>query len=144
MKFWDSSAVLSLVSTDKRSSGMLRLLREDSTILVWTMTPTECLSAIHASGHQAQVPAQSKLAEIVNRLRLLQNSWIEIHQVEWVKKRAERLLSVHGMSTAAALQLGAALVACEDRPDELPIVTFDPELARCASREGFQVIGNED
>ena len=144
MRFWDSSAVLSLVATGTRTNDMLGLLREDSTMLVWTMTPIECLSAIYASGHKANMPIQSKTAEITKRLKQLQDSWIEVHQVAWVKKRAERLLSVHGMSTAAALQLAAALIACEDRPDELPIVTFDPELARCASREGFQVVGFED
>jgi len=123
---------------------MLELLREDPTVLVWTMTPIECLSAICATGRQATTPTQVKTAEVMKRLKQLQDSWIEIHQVAWVKKRAERLLSVHGMSTAAALQLAAALIACEDRPDELPIVTFDPELARCASREGFHVVGFED
>jgi hypothetical protein len=38
------------------------------------------------------------------------------------------------------VQLAAALLACEDDPGRLPIVTLDDRLAEAATREGFTVL----
>lgn len=42
--------------------------------------------------------------------------------------------------SADALQLGAALVACEERPAGIGLVTLDTQLASAAAREGFTVL----
>jgi hypothetical protein len=38
------------------------------------------------------------------------------------------------------MQLGAALIASGDRPETLPMVTLDRNLARAAQLEGFRVL----
>lgn len=53
---------------------------------------------------------------------------------------AARLLRVHPLCAADALQLAAARMAAEDRPETLPFVTLDDRLALAAQREGFEVI----
>jgi hypothetical protein len=58
-----------------------------------------------------------------------------------VKQRAERLVGVHPLAAADALQSGAAILASGDRPESQPIVTLDDVLARAARLEGFLVLG---
>jgi predicted nucleic acid-binding protein len=58
-----------------------------------------------------------------------------------VERRARRLLALHPLRAADALQLASALVACDERPDRLPLVTLDERLAAAAMREGFRVLG---
>jgi predicted nucleic acid-binding protein len=43
------------------------------------------------------------------------------------------------LRTADAFQLAAAIVAAEDQPATLPLVTLDGRLAQAAEREGFEV-----
>jgi len=57
-----------------------------------------------------------------------------------VDRRARRLLAAHPLRAADALQLAAALVACDERPDVLALVTLDDHLAEAARREGFVVL----
>ena len=61
--------------------------------------------------------------------------------VEAVRQRAERLVGVHALSAADALQLAAALVVSREQPETLEFVTLDRVLARAARLEGFPVIG---
>jgi hypothetical protein len=51
-----------------------------------------------------------------------------------------RLLRVHPLRTSDALQLAAAIVAAEDHPATMPLVTLDERLAQAADREGFPVV----
>ncbi len=58
---------------------------------------------------------------------------------EAIRARADRLLGLHSLRAADALQLAALLAAAEERPAELPFVTLDDRLADSARREGFSV-----
>jgi predicted nucleic acid-binding protein len=64
----------------------------------------------------------------------------EVQPVERVRRLATRLLRVHPLRTADALQLAAALAASEERPETLTLVTLDDRLALVAQREGFPVL----
>jgi len=59
---------------------------------------------------------------------------------EAIRSRADRLLAIHPLRAADALQLAALLAAAEDRPAELPFVTLDDRLAEAARKEGFSVL----
>jgi len=67
--------------------------------------------------------------------------WSEIVAVEPVRRQAERLVAVHPLRAADAVQLGAALVAADLDPAGLELVTFDERLATAAEKEGFAVLG---
>jgi hypothetical protein len=56
-----------------------------------------------------------------------------------VKGLARRLLRVHALRAADALQLGAALVWAGGRPQGKVLLTLDERLALIAKREGFEV-----
>jgi hypothetical protein len=55
------------------------------------------------------------------------------------KGLARRLLRVHALRAADALQLGAALAWAEGRPAGRVLHTLDAHLAIAAEREGFLV-----
>ena len=65
----------------------------------------------------------------------------QVTLVDAVSQRAERLVSVHAVTAADALQLAAALVVCREQPETLEFVTLDKVLARAARLEGFRVLG---
>jgi predicted nucleic acid-binding protein len=51
-----------------------------------------------------------------------------------------RLLRLHSLRAADALQLAAAIVLSEHDPATLPFVTLDDQLARAAELEGFSLL----
>jgi predicted nucleic acid-binding protein len=59
---------------------------------------------------------------------------------EEVRERAERLLRIHRLRAADALQLAAALVWCEDRPRGRALIGDDGNLSEAARGEGFTII----
>ena len=81
----------------------------------------------------------SAMTGALERLDLLAESWNEIQPVAAVRSAARRLLRVHALRAADALQLAAAVVAAEGQPASLAIVTLDERLAAAARREGFML-----
>jgi hypothetical protein len=60
--------------------------------------------------------------------------------VETVKAQARRLLRLHSLRAADAMQLAAALQWAGGQPTGRLFVTLDAQLGRAAAREGFRVI----
>ena len=82
----------------------------------------------------------TSLGNSLFRLHALSTEWREIQPVKRVQQLATRLLRVHPVRAADALQLAAAIIASEDQPATLPFVTLDDCLAQAAEREGFPVV----
>jgi len=140
VRYWDSSAIVPWVLDEPASDEMRRLLQEDGDVVVWMLTSVEVLSAIarleRAADGLGDVLAGVR-RDALDRLHRCH----AVTQVDIVRQRAERLVSVHALTSADALQLAAALVACRERPDTLEFVTLDKVLARAARLEGFPVVG---
>jgi len=60
--------------------------------------------------------------------------------MEQVRNRAIRLLRLHPLRAAAALQLAAALTAAAEDPERLDLVSSDDRLSAAAQREGCRVL----
>ena len=67
-------------------------------------------------------------------------TWREVGALELVRSRALRLLNTHPLRAADAMQLAAALVASDERPESLPFVCLDDRLRDAARKEGFKVL----
>jgi len=65
--------------------------------------------------------------------------WDEILPTEKVRSLAEDLPDAHGVRTADAGQLAAALVWCHEHPKQRPFVCFDERLRSAATGLGFSV-----
>jgi uncharacterized protein len=139
MRFWDSSAVVPLLLEEPSSDAVRALLREDPAMVAWRLAGTEVVSALWRRRRADEMDeAARRFAE--QGLTLLESTWTSVEDAAHVDRRARRLLAAHPLRAADALQLAAALVACDERSDVLPFVTLDDRLAEAARREGFVVV----
>ena len=135
MKFWDSSALVTLVLQQPRTNESRGVLEQDSEIVAWWGSAVECASAIarlHRDG-QLSEPAEREARALLDALRL---SWFEVQPGDAVREQALRLLRVHPLRSADALQLAAAL-EWAGAPPQGDFVTYDDRLRAAAVREGF-------
>ena len=140
MRFWDTSAIIPLVIAEPGSTRAKNWFRQDSEIIVWTLTRVELLSAI--ARRRREEPESASLLTLARRdLLRAWDQWAESTAVQAVRRLAERLVESHPLRAADALQLGAALTAAENNPGTLEFVTLDRNLADAANREGFVVLG---
>ena len=117
---------------------MQALARRDPDMLVWWGSQVECASALARLERNGAIePREATLA--FQRLTQLAGAWHEIEPSELVRENAVRLLRVHPLRAADALQLAAAFVAAEHRPVSLQVVTLDDRLADAMGKEGFVV-----
>lgn len=139
MKYWDSSALVSLLVDEAHSARRIHLLEEDPFIVTWWGSQVECASALNRLHREGAIDAL-ELGQRLERLRLFATNWGEIAPRERVRDRALRLLRVHPLRGADAMQLAAALVACREDPAALDFVCSDAHLGEAAGREGFSVV----
>jgi hypothetical protein len=139
MRFWDSSAIVPLLTKQVATPVVEALLDADPQLLVWWGTPVECVSAL-ARLERGGVLSHADVGLARARLTALAESWNEVQPHVRVRSAAERLLRVHPLRAGDALQLGAALEVCSGDPEGLDFVCFDQRLSEAASREGLQVI----
>ncbi len=135
MKFWDSSALVPLLLNQPRTALARELLREDGEQVVWWGSVVECASAIarlHRDGHLTSAD-ERRAREL---LQTLSGSWFEMQPGAAIREHALRLLRLHPLRAADAMQLAAA-IEWAGAPSNGSFVTFDDRLAAAAQREGF-------
>lgn len=140
MRFWDSSAIVPLLCQENKTPAMRQLYEGDRRLVVWVFTRTEIVSALNRRLREGSL-SRDDFSSAKRRLRILEEDWSETSDWVQVRERAERLLELHGLSSADALQLGAALVSVEEKTHGFGFVTLDTRLAECAAKEGFSVHG---
>jgi hypothetical protein len=138
MKFWDTSALLSLLLEERHSAVVEALLRDDAGVAVWCLTEVEIESGL--SRRVRQGLARKDEAAARSRVRILAERWEEVVSLDGIRRRAVRLLRAHPLSAADAMQLAAALVLCDESPEQLEFVCLDDRLAEAARQEGFRVL----
>ena len=139
MKFWDSSAIIPLCLKEPASETIRTLAKSDEDIIVWWGTKVECLSALSRRRREGSISTDAE-RRARNALKALASAWSEVQPTEIVRQRSERLLMVHPLRVADSLQLAAALVWSEDRPQGLEFISLDKNICEAAFKEGFTVI----
>lgn len=138
MRFWDTSALVPLLVDDPGSGPVLVEFERDPQVIAWWGTQTECVSAVTRKEREGTL-RQREVSEALERLTELANAWQEVQPTALVRRASIRLLRVHPVRTADALQLAAATVAADGNPATMAFVTRDARLAEAATREGFIV-----
>jgi predicted nucleic acid-binding protein len=139
LRFWDSSAVVPLVVAQPATVQMRRWFDEDGEIALWTLTPVEVISALRRLAREGRANelltqrAEQRAWELADRSHV-------VSDVERVKSLAVRLLRLHALSAADALQLGAALVWTDGNPKGQVLYTLDRRMALAALKEGFRAL----
>jgi len=139
MKFWDSSALAPLVLQQPTTDTLRTLFASDPDVLAWTLSDVEFRSALCRLARESAVdPAGADAAQTA-----FDHLWSTVRvvsAVDAVQERAKRLLGLHTLRAADALQLAAALVATYDQPAHREFVSLDARLSAAARREGFRVV----
>ena len=138
--FWDTSAVVPLCCRQTLSAPARQLARRYGRMVVWWSTRVEAYGALARLRREGALTANG-FQQTIARLSALSRAWLEILPLESVRDQAEELLGRQAIRSADALQLAAAFVWCQGRPQRRVFVCFDQRLARAASQIGFEVRG---
>ena len=107
MRFWDSSAIMPMVVREARTEDTRALFIGDPDVCVWWATRPECMSVLARRRREGRI-ADLEVAALRDRLSSLFRDFQEIAPADPLRLRAERLLFVHPLRAADALQLAAA------------------------------------
>lgn len=139
MKFWDTSALIPLCVNEPHSPAVKAILTKDPTVVVWWATRIECISALTRQGREGAIGVVGA-RQARDALETLAKAWAEILPSEALRQTAERILAVHPLKAADALQLAAALQWCQRQTADMDLVSFDARLREAAYKEGFTVL----
>jgi hypothetical protein len=139
VRFWDSSAAVTLFVQQEHSATVRELYAADDQVLAWTLTDVEIRSGLARLLRERAI-ADKDFQDASQRAEWFWKGVHVVSLVDPVKTRAKRLLGIHSLTAADALQLGAALAATSDDPTTLGFVCLDERLRLAAMREGFSVL----
>lgn len=139
MRYWDSSAIIPLLLAESNSARLREILELDSSIVTWWGTLVECASAFARLERDGNMTSGAMTAALI-RARGLASSWAEVGATPDVREQSIRLLRVHRLRAADAIQLAAAIVAADFQTSSLQFVTLDRNQAVAAEKEGFSVL----
>jgi predicted nucleic acid-binding protein len=128
-----------LLLAEPSTTEVEAILRDDPDPVFWWGTAIECASALAGAARQGRLSPHD-LRTALATLRAIREFAFEVEPVEEVRSRAMRLLSVHPLRSADALQLAAALVWCREQTAGAGFVSLDDRLRAAAVREGFDVL----
>lgn len=138
MRFWDASAVLPLVVDEAQTPAAVAMLEDDRDFIVWWATPVECASALARLVLERRLD-EPALEQALARMDALLDLASVVEPCESIRAEARRVLRMHPLRGAAALQLAAAIELRRAAAPQYPFVTFDEGLGLAARREGFTV-----
>jgi len=139
VRFWDTSACVPLLLAEPASSAIEVILQQDPEPVLWWGSAVECSSALAAAERAGRISAEGHQTAL-SMLAALRDFAFEVEPTQEVRSRAVRLLSVHPLRAADALQLAAALVWCREQTSGARFVCLDNRLREAARREGFEVL----
>ena len=139
MKFWDTSAIIPLIVDEQFSELTRALLEDDRELAVWWSTPVECASAL-ARREREKTHSSADIAAAFGLLDELAACWTIVLPAPSIATTARRLVRVHPLRAADALQLAACIGFAGEKALARPIVCLDTRLRDAAAREGLVVL----
>lgn len=139
MRFWDSSALIPLFVREEHSALLETLVRDDADMMVWWASQVECASAMHRLRREG-VFTPIEVAQMLGKLAATLAAANAVLPGDALCARALRLLAVHPLRAADALQLAAALLWAREAPADRHFVCLDERLRTAAMIEGFRVL----
>ena len=136
--FWDASALVPLCCHQSQTVAARQSLRIYPKLVVWWATSVECASAL-ARLVRVRELTSNELQQSLRVLSQYRHRWTEIAPTIAIREQAEKLLPVHELRAADALQLAAALAWCKGFPKGRQFVCGDKNLSEAATKEGFTV-----
>jgi uncharacterized protein len=119
------------------------LLQRDPEMAFWWGSPLDWWESLLAAQRQGRISAAG-LQQARGVLDHLRTGAFEVQPTEELRARALRLLAVHPLRAAEAVELAAALIWCRERPHGAGFVSLHPPLRLAAALEGFRVLPYAD
>jgi predicted nucleic acid-binding protein len=138
VRFWDSSALIPLLVQQPSSPACDEWFSDDNVTAVWTFTIVEITSALWRLVREGRL-GEPDARQAEDRAGQVIAASYTLVDVPSAKALAQRLLRIHPLRAADALQLAAALVWSGGRPEGRFFLTLDDRLGQAAQREGFIV-----
>ena len=107
-------------------------------MIVWWSTRVEIRSALRRLVREGNIDEKG-LQQALRLAERVKDRWSVILPTDAVADLAEVCLDRYRLRAPDALQLGAALVWCREKPSKRALITFDPNLATAARELGFNV-----
>ena len=139
MRFWDSSALIPLFVREAHSLTVETLAGDDPDMMVWWGSQVECASAVHRLRREG-IFSPAEAAQVLAGLAVALDAANVVQPGDELCAMALRLLGVHPLRAADALQLAAALLWARGRPARKDFVCLDERLRTAAILEGFTVL----
>jgi len=139
LRFWDTSALLPLILEQAATANLRAIASQDDSMVVWWGSKVEAVSAVCRLVRAGQIEEPSA-PQLLQEIEALANATYEVQPTEGVRAAACRMLRVHELRAADALQLAAALLWAEHRPAGMGLVALHQKLRLAAAREGFEVL----
>ncbi len=139
MRFWDSSAIVPLLSNQPASGTITKLLREDTEIAVWWGTWVESAVAVSRLKREGSLDddGEDEARAVLDRLA---DEWREVEPTDELRTLAAILSKRYPLKAADVLQLAAALQWRDEETQDQGFVCLDDRLRSAASAEGFHVL----
>lgn len=139
MKFWDSSALVALHIEQAATAEVRALYERDPDVVAWTLSDVELRSAVCRLGRDGAMTT-ANAEDAITRIEEFWDSVEVVSMIDAVKVRAKRVLDLHELRAADAMQLAAALTVAQDEPPGWGFVCLDDRLREAARRERFSVL----
>lgn len=139
MRFWDTSALLPLLAGQSSSTRLMPLIEDDAGVVVWWGTRVELVSGACRLRREDSIDEKT-LTALVSGIERITSEADQVEPTQQVRQTAVRVLRVHNLRAADALQLAAALVWTEYNPSGTGFVCLDSRLREAAGREGFTIL----
>jgi uncharacterized protein len=142
MKFWDSSAIVTLIVPENATEIVKTIAAGDCNLVYWWGTQVECCSTfarLRREGHLTVAKEQACRAQLDDMVEY----WAEVEPSSEVRACARRLLMRHALRAADSLQLAAALTWSGPQTEGAEFVCLDKRLRDAAVAEGFTVLPAE-
>ncbi|MHB1455572.1 MAG: type II toxin-antitoxin system VapC family toxin [Armatimonadota bacterium] len=139
MKFWDSSALLSLIAAQAGNEEIKVIFEDDPCIVIWWGTRIELASGL-CRLHREGLIDDAGLSSLLKIVQQLADDADEVEPTEHVRLASMRILKVHNLRAADSLQLAAALAWMDHDPGCAGFVCLDKRLREAAEKEGFVVM----
>lgn len=107
-------------------------------MVVWCATPVEIVSALTRLLRMSHITAHG-YSHAKQQAEQLAADWTPVLWSQQIVQHACTLLEQHPLRAADAMQLAAALEACEHAPQGYRFLTADQRLAEAARLAGFAV-----
>lgn len=137
--FWDTSALIPVFFKEDSSKILSNLFVERVENVIWDLTPIEIFSALCRRQRQKEISTE-EFDRAWRAWQLIESKVYQVRSYESVKDRAVRILRIHPLKAADAMQLAAALVSTKEISQGHYFFTLDRSLCEAANKEGFSVI----